>query len=127
MLERCKAVRRHVHEIGTASDGQVATLLRNAQALLMPSFAEGFGIPVQEALSLAVPVISSPLLAIIEHADDIPDYIQPYDGKAWLEAVLNYAAEDSRRRNMQLERIKGHKQPLWKNHFELLSALLSNA
>jgi glycosyltransferase involved in cell wall biosynthesis len=126
MLERCKAVRRHVHEIGTASDGQVATLLQNAQALLMPSFAEGFGIPVQEALSLGVPVISSPLPAIIEHAGDIPDYIQPYDGKAWLEAVLNYAAEDSTQRNMQLERMKGHKHPLWKNHFELLSAFLAN-
>lgn len=75
MLKRCKAVRRHLHEIGTASGGQVATLLQNTQALLMPSFAEGFGIPVQEALSLGVPVISSPLPAIIEHAGDITDYI----------------------------------------------------
>ena len=60
MLKRCKAVRRHLHEIGTASGRQVATLLQNTQALLMPSFAEGFGIPVQEALSLGVPVIFPP-------------------------------------------------------------------
>jgi glycosyltransferase involved in cell wall biosynthesis len=126
MLERCKAVRRYVHEIAAADDGQVASLLQNAQALLMPSFAEGFGIPVQEALSLGVPVLSSPLPAIIEHAGDVPDYIKPYDGKAWLEALLDYAAEDSPRRNAQLERMARRQTTSWKRHFELISEFIAS-
>jgi glycosyltransferase involved in cell wall biosynthesis len=126
MLERCDAVRRHVTEIGAASDGHLATLLQHCQALLMPSFAEGFGIPVQEALALGVPVISSPLPAIIEHAGDIPDYIQPYDGKGWLEAILDYAAEESPRRKAQLDRMQQRKSPTWQSHFELVSAFISS-
>lgn len=125
MLERCTSVQRHVLEIGSASDSEVALLLQNAQALLMPSFAEGFGIPVQEAIALGVPVISSPLPAIIEHAGDIPDYLQPYDGKAWLEALLAYADEDSPQRIAQLERMKYHQSPTWKAHFELVSDFIA--
>ncbi|MDT9702392.1 glycosyltransferase, partial [Streptomyces sp. P17] len=37
-----------VAEFNTLDDGQVAAVLTGAQALLMPSFAEGFGLPLTE-------------------------------------------------------------------------------
>src|ERR1700710_674754 len=43
LLDRCPALRGHVIELGTVPDSKLTALLRGAQALLMPSFAEGFG------------------------------------------------------------------------------------
>ena len=53
LLDRCTALKDHVVELGAVSDIRLAALLRSTRALLMPSFAEGFGLPVAEALSPA--------------------------------------------------------------------------
>lgn len=48
-----------VQILGRVDDEQLRTLYRGAHALLMPSLYEGFGLPVVEALSQGVPVITS--------------------------------------------------------------------
>ena len=61
LLERCEALRGLVLELGTLPDSRVTELLAGARALLFPSFAEGYGLPVAEALALGVPVLCSDL------------------------------------------------------------------
>ncbi|MBO9582500.1 MAG: glycosyltransferase, partial [Sphingobium sp.] len=51
LLDRCPQLRPHVLELGRVSDRALAAWLGGASALLMPSFAEGFGLPVAEALA----------------------------------------------------------------------------
>jgi len=125
MLERCEAIHPHLLEINNASDEQVVSLLKGARALLMPSFAEGFGMPVQEALAVGTPVITSPLPAIKEFAGDIPDYAEPYDGVRWLELIKNYSNSRSEMRAAQLERIKRFKDASWSEHFALVEDFLA--
>jgi glycosyltransferase involved in cell wall biosynthesis len=125
MLERCEAIHPHLLEINNASDEQVVSLLKVARALLMPSFAEGFGMPVQEALAVGTPVISSPLPAIKEFAGDIPDYAEPHDGARWLELIEDYARENSALRAAQLERLKRFKDTSWPEHFALVEEFLN--
>ena len=124
MLERCEAIHPHLLEINNASDERVVSLLKGARALLMPSFAEGFGMPVQEALAVGTPVISSPLPAIEEFAGNIPDYAEPHDGARWLELIEDYARENSELRKAQLQRIKGFKDTSWPEHFALVESFL---
>ena len=124
LLERCSAIQPYLVEINDASDEAVVALLAGAQALLMPSYAEGFGMPVQEALALGTPVISSPLPAILEFAEDISDYAEPHDGVRWLELIEDYARPDSPRRAAQLERLPTFQHTTWHEHFQRVEEFL---
>ncbi len=117
LLERCESIHPYLVERNNVTDHEVAGLLRGARALLMPSFAEGYGLPVQEALAAGTPVISSPLPAIREFAGDIPDYADPYDGARWLRLIEDYAALDSPLRKAQQLRLRGFFAPTWQRHF----------
>jgi glycosyltransferase involved in cell wall biosynthesis len=124
MLERCSAIDGLVRESGALPDREVASLLRGARALLFPSFAEGFGLPLAEALALGVPAIASDLRSLREVGGAVPDYIDPLDGASWRAAVLDYARPDSHARRAQLTRLGGWKPPTWSDHFAEVDRLL---
>jgi len=124
LLERCEHLKGFVDEHSICSDTELVTYLHHAQALLFPSFAEGYGMPLVEALALGVPVIASDLPVFKEIADEIPEYIDPLDGKRWSELIVEYAKSDSQLRSAQLKRIKDFKVPTWAEHFAKVDALL---
>ncbi|HEX2939942.1 MAG TPA: glycosyltransferase, partial [Rhodopila sp.] len=107
-LDRCTMLRGHVVERGTVPDRALTALMRGARALLMPSFTEGFGLPVAEALALGTPVICSDLPALRETGGAVPEYLDPLDTPGWEAAILDYAA-DAPRRAAQVARM-----PLWR-------------
>ncbi len=89
LLDRSAAVRRHVREWGRLSDDDTLYLLRHARALLFPSFMEGLGLPVLEALKLGVPVIASdiPVFRELGPREGLR-LIDPLDGRRWREAIF---------------------------------------
>jgi glycosyltransferase involved in cell wall biosynthesis len=124
MLERCQAIDGLVRETGQLPDREVASLLRGARALLFPSFAEGFGLPLAEALALGVPAIASDLAALREVGGGAPDFIDPLDGATWRSTVLDYARSDSPARRAQMARIAAWRAPSWDQHFAAVDRLL---
>ncbi|MFQ5642246.1 MAG: glycosyltransferase family 4 protein [Thiogranum sp.] len=52
-------------------------LLNKASALLLPSFLEGFGLPVAEALRLGTPVVVSDIPVFRELFGNIPRFVDP--------------------------------------------------
>lgn len=124
LLDRCPALRGHVVEVGRVGDHALAELIAGARAVLMPSFAEGFGLPVAEALAAGVPVIASDLPALRETGGDVPDYLDPLDGPGWMAAVQDHARADSPRRAAQRERMRGRTAPRWDAHFTQVLAFL---
>jgi glycosyltransferase involved in cell wall biosynthesis len=124
LLERGEHLREHVIELSRCSDAELATYLHHAQALLFPSFAEGYGLPLVEALSVGTPVIASDLPVFKEIAGDIPDYVDPLDGLGWLSLVEEYAAAGSSMRNDQRKRIQTFVPTSWQDHFEQVDAFL---
>jgi glycosyltransferase involved in cell wall biosynthesis len=118
MLERCPAIAPHVEERSGLPDADVRALIAGARALLLPSFAEGYGLPVPEALAAGTPVIASDLPALRQAGGAAPDYLDPLDGLGWLAAIRDYARVDSPRRADQLARLRGWRQPDWGEHIE---------
>lgn len=59
------------------SDAQLATLYKNALALVVPSLMEGFGLPLLEAMQQACLVVASDIPVFKEIAHDVPLYFEP--------------------------------------------------
>jgi glycosyltransferase involved in cell wall biosynthesis len=91
VLDRGRLTRPHVLAIKGLGDEALAILIRNARALLMPSFAEGYGLPVVEALSLNTPVIASDIPVFREVSQGRAIFRHPLDGPGWRAAIEDLA------------------------------------
>lgn len=120
MLDRCPVLADHVEEVSGCSDAQLATLLRGARALLMPSFTEGYGMPVAEALSVHVPVICSDIAAHREVGGPVPDYIDPLDGPGWRKVILDHASYGPVWQ-AQIARLPQWHNPTWDEHMQIVA------
>ncbi len=116
MLERAPSLRGLVEEHSAMSDAQAYALLRRAKAILLPSFAEGYGLPLAEGLARGVPALCSDLPALREVGRSVPEYLDPLDGLGWMKAIVDYATPNSQRRAAQLERLKLWQPPTWSRH-----------
>lgn len=124
LLDRCAALQGHVIELPRCDDRELATWLGHAQALLFPSFIEGFGMPLVEALMLGVPVIASDLPVFREIAGDIPHYLDPLDGPGWRQTVLEFMKPESLERQIQIIRMENYEPPTWEQHFSVVDDFL---
>ena len=124
MLERCPALAGHVEELGGCPDARLSALLRGARALVLPSFAEGYGMPVAEALSVGTPVICSHLPALREVGGRVPDYLDPLDGPGWKAAVLDHAASGPCHA-AQMARLPGWRGPTWAEHIAIVARAIA--
>lgn len=112
-------LRRFVTIHSQCSDTEIARHLRAARALLAPSCAEGFGLPVVEALKLGVPVIASDLPAFREAGGPIPTFLDPAATDAWLRAIDEFAVNGPERQR-QIAALKAYRPPDWRDHFALV-------
>lgn len=71
------------------------SLVSQARALLMPSLAEGFGLPVGEAMALGTPVLTSAEGALAETAGDAAILVPPLNTAALSRAIAKLAVDDA--------------------------------
>lgn len=83
----------NVRELNGLSDAGVAALLQGARALLMPSHAEGFGLPLHEAMALGTPVLACDLEAYKETIGDYAVYLPKGERYLWRATVEAMAAD----------------------------------
>ena len=125
LLDRSEGLQGIVIELPDSTDQEVANYLQHAQALLFPSFAEGYGMPMMEAITFRVPVIASDLQVFKEIAGALPVYLDPLDFAGWLAAVHDLNDPDSKTRKAKLAQMANFELPTWHRHFELVDAMMS--
>ncbi len=93
---------------GRLPESAVPDLYRGAAMLVLPSRAEGFGLPVIEAMACGVPVICSDLPVLREIADGVAVFCDPNDSAAFANAMTAMldAPGDRTRRQLGIERAR---------------------
>lgn len=124
MLDRCPAMQDNVIEARGLSTHGLARLLRGATALLMPSFIEGYGLPIVEAAASGLPVVASDIAVHREIAGSRAHLLDPLDGAGWREAILALSEPGSALRAALVQRLDGYAPPSWAAHFECVDAAL---
>lgn len=98
----------------------LAAVYRRAKLLLLPSDAEGFGLPVAEAMACGTPVLSSDLPVLREVGGNAAEYATKGDISAWAEKVLRlaheYESDDKAWRNRIQEGIEQSALFSWANY-----------
>lgn len=68
-----------VRRLGYLLDDELRSFLGGAEAVCYPSIAEGFGLPVVEAMACGVPVVTAGISATAEVAGDAAVLVDPFD------------------------------------------------
>jgi glycosyltransferase involved in cell wall biosynthesis len=76
-----------VRALGYLSDGDLAVALNRATVFVYPSLAEGFGLPVLEAMQLGAPVIHTDDPALVEVAADAGAVVALADESTFVERL----------------------------------------
>lgn len=91
--------KQRIQQVGYCADATLQKLYQMASVLAFPSFDEGFGLPVLEAMGWGLPVLSSNRSSIPEVAGDAALLIDPFDANALRDALVHLTeSEDERRR-----------------------------
>jgi len=81
-LDAARQQSRHpsrIRRLGYVADADVPSLLRNASSVVYPSLAEGFGLPVLEALACGAPTITTHGTAMDEASGGAARLVRPGD------------------------------------------------
>ncbi|HXH50753.1 MAG TPA: glycosyltransferase family 1 protein [Terriglobia bacterium] len=89
--------------LGYAPAEQLPVLYNAASVFLFPSFEEGFGLPVLEAMAYGLPVVASETSSLPEVGGDAALFVDPDDPKDIAEKVVS-AVEDEDKRKVMIER-----------------------
>ncbi|ACK66332.1 glycosyl transferase group 1 [Rippkaea orientalis PCC 8801] len=99
--------KQSIYHLNYLLDELLALFYNQSDAFIYPSFYEGFGLPVLEAMTLGSPVITSNTSSLPEVAGDAALLINPHDTLELAEAILKVIS-DSQLRNELIN--KGQKQ-----------------
>lgn len=91
LIER-HTLRRHVHLAGWLPESEVRQALAAAQALILPSFAEGLPMVVMEAMAAARPVIATAIAGLPELVTPDTGWLVPAGDAAALAAAIDTLA-----------------------------------
>lgn len=82
-------------------DEALRALYSGALAVAVPSLAEGFGLPVVEAMACGAPVIASNASALPEAAGGAALLIDPHDAQAWSAALVHIVNDEPLRAELR--------------------------
>lgn len=98
---------------GHISDEELVDLYKNAEAFVMPSFEEGFGIPILEAFALHCPVVSSNTGSLPEIGGDACLYFDPSSSDDMSKKISMLLDDEKLKRNLIEKGFKRCKEFNW--------------
>jgi len=112
---RVDRLEQHVIFTGRLEDKDLIVLLNRADALVLPSVCEGFGLPAVEAAACGTPVLATTESPIPELLGDGVIAISPSDRPGWLQAIERVLTDAALRQHMSEAALAAASRLSWKN------------
>lgn len=112
-------LKERVHWLGYVPDEERVYFYNAARVLVYPSWYEGFGMPVLEAMQCGCPVITSQVSALPEVAGPAALYIDPGRVETLKEAVLRVLREPGLAEKMKEQGLKQAEKFSWRRSAEI--------
>lgn len=112
---------------GYVSDEELVTLYKNARCFVMPSFEEGFGIPLLEAMALSCPVVSSNAGSLPEVGGDAALYFDPSNMTDMTNKIKQVINNENLRQDLIKKGLKRYKLFSWQKLAEQTLEVYENS
>ncbi len=106
---------------GFVSSEDLAWAFRKAHSYIQPSFAEGFGLPIVEAMSCGTPVACSDSTSMPEVAGNAAILFNPANVESIAEAMEMLVFDEQRRTQLKAAGLKRAKLFTWKRHADIVA------
>lgn len=127
--QRLKARFQHPNIIytGYVTDQEMVALYKSASVYVLPSFEEGFGIPLLEAMACQCPVVSSDRASLPEIGGDACIYFDPYNIEDMANKISQIIDDPKLAKKLVATGLKRYQQFSWNNLAKQTLALYKSA
>jgi glycosyltransferase involved in cell wall biosynthesis len=112
-------------QLNHVNDGELGELYNRALFCVYPSLYEGWGLPVGEALAIGKAVLASDQGSLPEVGGDLVRYLDPWDAKAWADAILELSTNPSVIKKMEDKVSQKYVARTWETAAQSVKQLIS--
>jgi len=112
-IEKAQKQGDKIIQTGYVPEEDLPALYSGASLFLFPSFYEGFGIPILEAMACGVPVITSNVSSMPEVAGDAAILVNPKSPEEIKEAIIKILGDEDLKKEMIQKGFKQIKKFSW--------------
>lgn len=106
-------LRTKVHRVGLVEKEDLVSLYNLAKIYVQPSFAEGFGLPVLEAMACGCPVITSNTSSLPEIAGDAGIFFNPSETQTLAQEIISLSNNPGKQEIVRKKGLEQVKQFTW--------------
>ncbi|MBU1077501.1 MAG: glycosyltransferase family 4 protein [Spirochaetes bacterium] len=110
--------KKNIIELNYIPNNELPLFYQNAEALFFPSYYEGFGIPILEAMACGCPVITSSVSAMKEAAGKAALYVDPFDLKDIIEKTCRLLQNPNLKKELSIKGLSHIKNFTWEKAAE---------
>jgi glycosyltransferase involved in cell wall biosynthesis len=123
-LEQDPLTRGLITILSEVSDAELQLLYRNALFCVYPSYYEGWGLPVGEALAAGKAVIASDQGSLPEVGGALVRYVAPWDTVGWADALADWVAHPELVQRAEAQIRDSYRPRRWRDTAQALATLL---
>lgn len=119
-------IEERVRLLGFVSETDLPSLYHGARAFVFSSMAEGFGLPVLQAMATGTPIVTSDISALREVAGESAVFVDPKDQQRWTTALDSITRDESLRADLRAKGIARAAEFSWKKTAQLTWEAIRN-
>lgn len=110
---QASSFKKEIIEKGFVTEDEKWILMKNTDAIIFPSFSEGFGLPILEAQKMNIPIVASKIQSFLEIAGREDFLFAPEDGEGMAKFVNKLLTDKKFKQKMLLDGQKNIQRFSW--------------